>query len=230
MPSPQHTHDHINDYNNVFVDGLSADVLDSALVRAAREEETQVSRDHNGFDFVPIANCRAMMCKDPIGTRWVDVKPNDEAQPEYLSCCVAQEANRGHDDNIFAGTPPLEAKKALFSMAMASPADNRTSKPRGAKKLLFIGVRRAYFYSPAILPMVASPPPEAQCPDGYCAKLNVAMYGTRAAACIWEQTFTAHPLSHGFLQGSSTPCAFEHPDRDVRLVVHGDDSQFLRAS
>ena len=89
-------------------------IVDTDLVRAAGQEEMQVFRDHNVFTFVPISECYTFTGKAPIGTRWVDINKNDEAQPEYRSRCVAQEVNRGNDDQIFAGTPPLEAKKALF--------------------------------------------------------------------------------------------------------------------
>ena len=35
----------------------------------------------------------------------------DEKDPEYRSRLVAMEIKRKHDEDIFAATPPLEAKK-----------------------------------------------------------------------------------------------------------------------
>ena len=122
---------------------------------------------------------------------------------------------------------PWKQKKALFSMAVTDFAGNRAQKRRGRRKLLFLGVRRAYFYAAVQRPIYVRPPVEAGCPEGYCARLNVSMYGTRDAASNWESTYSSHLKSHGFIQGRSTPCAFHHPTRDITLVVHGDDFSFL---
>ena len=49
--------------------------------------------------------------KDPIGTRWIDVNKGDDDNPEYRSRLVAQEIKRDNREDLFAATPPLEAKK-----------------------------------------------------------------------------------------------------------------------
>ena len=67
---------------------------------------------------VPIEECWANTGKEPIGTRWVDVSKGDEANPEYRSRLVAQEIKRDNRDDLFAATPPLEAKQMLMSMAV----------------------------------------------------------------------------------------------------------------
>ena len=174
----EHTNAHIEQHHGVYMDDISGKLLDPELVRTAREEEMQVFREHNVFTFVPLQDCWTITGKGPIGTRWVDVNKNDEAQPEYRSRCVAQEINRGNDDQVFAGTPPVEAKKASFSRVMSSFAGKRAPPKRGTKKLLFVDVRRAFFYAPVQRPIFVRPPPEAGCPDGYCARPNVSLYGT----------------------------------------------------
>ena len=113
------------------------------------------------FTFVPVSEAYAATGKAPIATRWVGVNKNGESMPEYRSRCVAKEINRGNTESLFAGTPPLEAKKALFSMAMTEFAGSRAAKPRGRKKLLFIDVRRAYFYAPVQRPVCVKPPPRS---------------------------------------------------------------------
>ena len=102
-------------------------------------------------------------------------------------------------------------------------------RPWCVNKLLFVDMRRAYFYAPVQRPIFVRPPPEAGCPDGYCARLNVSMYGTRDAASNWEHKYAAHLRASGVAQGASAPCVFYHRERDVQLVVHGDDFSFLGA-
>ncbi len=57
--------------------------------------------------------------------------------------------------------------------------------------------------------------------------LKKSMYGTRDAAMNWERTYTEFLEGVGFRQGRATPCAFRHTDRDLRVVVHGDDFTIL---
>ena len=78
---------------------------------------------------------------------------------------------------MFAATPPLEATNMLFSMAMTRFANGRASNFSGTQKLLFIDVRRAYFYAPSRRPVfVALPPGDEK--EGYCGRLNVSCMDT----------------------------------------------------
>ena len=52
----------------------------------------------------------------PIGCRWVDINKGDEDNPEYRSRLVAKEIKKDRNQDLFAATPPLEAKRLLFSM------------------------------------------------------------------------------------------------------------------
>ena len=49
------------------------------------------------------------------------------------------------------------------------------------------------------------------------------MYGTRAAASSWAKEYTRRLKEWGFRRGRSTPCVFEHEERDLKVMVHGDD-------
>ena len=69
--------------------------------------------------------------------------------------------------------------------------------------------------------------PEQDQQEGMCGKLEKAMYGTRDAAQNWEREYESAFINLGFKQGKSSPCLFHHPDRDIRVVVHGDDFTFL---
>ena len=65
----------------------------------------------------------------------------DQYSYEIRARLVATEINRYKDDHMYAPTPPLEAKKMLFSWA----ARRRRSAGGELHKLLFVDVRKAYF-------------------------------------------------------------------------------------
>ena len=49
------------------------------------------------------------------------------------------------------------------------------------------------------------------------------MYGTRDAAQNWEEEYSSFLLESGFRRGKASPCVFFHKERNLHLVVHGDD-------
>ena len=52
-------------------------------------------------------------------------------------------------EDLFAATPPLEAKNTLMSMAVTEGVGYRGNDRKGGNKLEFIDVRRAYFHARA---------------------------------------------------------------------------------
>ena len=97
---------------------------------------------------------------------------------------VAQEINVGKRDDLFAATPPFEAKKMLFSMAVTEGIGYIYKGAQGMK-LDFIDIRRAYFHSKARRQAFAHLPQEDY-EEGVRGELTKAMYGTRDAAQKWE--------------------------------------------
>ena len=181
---------------------------------------------HGVYTKVPISECIRVTGKRPIGSKWIDINKGDVSNPNYRSRLVAKEIKRGPSDDMFAATPPLEAKKSLFSMAMTQFARGRAQGIKGTQKLLFVDVRRAYFYAPARRPVFVTLPDE-DAEEGMGGKLNRSMYGTRDAAANWEDKYSSHLMAMGFSRGKSSPCTLFHPHRGVRCVVHGDDFTFL---
>ena len=55
----------------------------------------------------------------------------------------------------------------------------------------------------------------------------VWLYGMRGAAQAWEEHFAGKLEAVGFRRGKAAPTVFYHPERGVRLVVHGDDFTFM---
>ena len=171
------------EYLDEYVDDVSGQPLIRELVQSARKEEMVEFEQHGVYTKVPISECIRMSGKGPIGSKWIDINKGDVLHPDNRSRLVAKEIKRGPSDDMFAATPPLEAKKSLFSMALTQFAKGRAQGVRGTQKLLFVDVRRAYFYAPARRPVfVTLPDEDAQ--EGMCGRLNFWLYGM-------------HPASHG---------------------------------
>ena len=101
-----------------------------------------------------------MTGKQPIGCKWIDINKGDAKNPNYRSRLVAKEIKRGPSDDMFAATPPLEAKKCLISMAMSQFARGRAKTSGSVQKLLFIDVSRAFLDAPSRRPVFVHLPEE----------------------------------------------------------------------
>ena len=56
-----------------------------------------------------------------------------------------------------------------------------------------------------------------------CGELLVSMYGTRPAASNWQKCYTDLLVESGFNRTRACACTFRHAERDIDLIVHGDD-------
>ena len=124
--------------------------------------------------------------------------------------------------DLFAATPPVEAKKALFSLAVTQGVGYDHGCKEKGLKLDFIDVRRAYFHAKARRAVYVKLP-EEDAAEGMCGRLLKALYGTRDAAQNWEFEYIEFLEKAGFKKGRATPSMFYHEEKDVRVVVHGDD-------
>ena len=126
---------------------------------------------------------------------------------------------------FWGGPPPLEAIKALLSLACS-----QCGRTRKIRKLAFIDIKKAYFHAPAQRLVYVQLPNEAFSSDQvnkFCGRLNFSLYGTRDAAQNWETEYTRVLLDLGFAQGKSSPCIFRCKSRDLSCVIHGDDFTLL---
>ena len=119
---------------NQYYDDISGHWLNTTLVQAARAEEMKVFGEHQVYSKVPISECRANTGREPVGCKWLDVNKGDTKTPEYRSRLVAQEIKNDIREDLFAATPPLAAKQALFSLAVTSLARGRGSTGGGPMK------------------------------------------------------------------------------------------------
>eukprot|EP00973_Karenia_brevis_P028064 3864384-Karenia_brevis.AAC.1 len=81
-----------------------------------------------------------------------------------------------HRDDLFAETPPLEAKRFLISRAVTRRRDGRS------RKLMFIVVKKAHLNPRCEEDVYSELPEECHCPPGHGGKLNFWTYGVRGAA------------------------------------------------
>ena len=138
------------DVQAVAWDDVSGNELDPATVLKAREEEMEQFRKHGVYEKVKEEVCWAITGKAPSGSRWIDINKGDESNPDYRSRLVAQQIKHNSTEkNIFAATPPLEAQKLLFSMAVTEGVGFKRGEREKGLKLAFIDVKRAYFYAKA---------------------------------------------------------------------------------
>ena len=60
-------------------------------------------------------------------------------------------------------------------------------------------------------------------PSNTVAKQVRCVYGTRDAGKLWEDTYTVCLENMGFKTGVANPWIFHHAEKDLMVVVHGDD-------
>ena len=117
-PQEQYTiveEDNVEEMNTAWDDVFGAE-LNPMEVKKARKEEIEYVRKMKLYTKVPIEECYATIGRAPITARWVDINKGDKVNPNYRSRFVAREINTHERDNLFAGTPPLEALTCIFSM------------------------------------------------------------------------------------------------------------------
>ncbi len=139
----QSYYDSVDD--GTFCDDITGELLDSKLVQEAIQEEMDTYKSHGVYRNVPIAESYDKTGKKPIKVRWVIVNKGDRDNPEYRARLVAKEIKMDTRLDLFAATPPPEAKKFLFSLAVSKRS--LIGKPY---KVLFINIKRAYFHAKCI--------------------------------------------------------------------------------
>ena len=77
----------------------------------------------------------------PVDTKWIDTDNAFEGEPMQIrSRIVAREFKSDDRPDLYAGTPPLEALKALISIAASH---------KETFSIMHIDVSRAYFHAKA---------------------------------------------------------------------------------
>ena len=205
-------------------DDVHGGALDPRLVEQARKVEMRFVKDRGIYGYATVQESVRETGSKPIGTRWVDTNKGDSERPNYRSRLVAMEFRRKAVDTIFAATPPLEAVRILCSL-LASKQPNRLAKGESGYKMGLYDVSRAHFYADAARKVYIKLPPEdpRAAEPGVCGVLLKSMYGCRDAASLWEDHYSDVLARAGFTKGRASPCCFFHRERQIWVVVHGDD-------
>ena len=103
-------------FSDVYKDEYTMEQLPREQTKEAIYDELAYCCEHvfRGISYEEAAN-------DPqgeiIGSRWVNCNKGDQENPDVRCRLVAQEVNTGSGgcDDFYAATPPLEAKRLLFS-------------------------------------------------------------------------------------------------------------------
>jgi len=140
--------------------------------------------------------------RPPISVRWVDVNKGDDQCPKYRSRLVARQlkVTDKSGDSFFSPTPPLEALRAVLSLATTSCGDykpNRDPKHPDRTQISMVDISRAYFHAkkdPDDLTYVALPS-EDKDHQTMCGLLARHMYGTRGAADGWQEEYSTTLVS-----------------------------------
>ena len=200
-------------FKDVYRDEYTHEDLPIEHVKVAMHDELTYFCD-KVWELVPVDEVEGKV----IGSRWVNCNKNDITDPDVRCRLVGQEVNLYADDSFYAATPPLEAKRMLFTQF--STERTRNGKPL---QISFVDVKKAYFYGIPERSLYVRLPPELGVSKKYVGKLVRCMYGTRDAGAIWESCYTSALVKIGFIQGGASPCCFYHPIWQVNVVVHGDD-------
>ena len=187
-----------------YKDEYTGEALPEPEVHAAIIDELEYVAKHV-FVAVPVAEAKNDVAGKIIGTRWVNCNKGDASNPDVRCRLVAQEVAQEADASFYAATPPLEAKRVLFSQWA-------TEQSRGGKllKLSFVDIRKAYFNGLPTRSLYIRLPMELGLPRDVVGRLVRCCYGTRDAGQIWEDCYVHALESLGFMQGSASPCSFYH--------------------
>ena len=189
-------------FKDAYKDEYTNEELPMEHVRVAMQEELAYFCDKVWVG-VPIEEALADTDGKIIGSRWVNCNKNDIHDPDVRCRLVAQEVNLHADESFYAATPPLEAKRMIFS-EFASKRKMR-GKPL---QISFVDVKKAYFYGVPERSLYVRFPAEMGMGKRMVGKLVRCMYGTRDAGAIWESCYTTCLLNMGFEQGKASPCCF----------------------
>ena len=185
--------------------------LDPEQVAEAHEDEIK-ELESRVYGEVDIKEAWQVTGKRPIPVRWVDGRKKDGRHRSRLVAKDYKTRNsRNKIEDLFASMPPLELVKLVLARA-AEVGD----------KAMFIDVKKAHLHAPIAGNVYVDLPPERARP-GKCAKLKFTLYGMRRAARNWEAEYSKTLTEVGFESGKANGSSFFHRERDIRIVVHGDD-------
>ena len=91
-------------------------------------------------------------------------------------------------------------------------------------KLLAMAVSCAFLYVDCTRSLYIELPGSDRTPGKDLVwKLQNALYGTRGAPANWQGEVGQYMKACGFTPSAFSPCMFQHDEREIACLVHGDD-------
>ena len=201
----------------ICFDDITGKELPWHAVRKARELELEYLRDLGVYEKVDEKEAVEKYGVTPVDTKWVDTDKALEEEPMQIrSRMCAREFKSDDRPDLCAWTPPLEALKAIISIA---------ANHQETFSIMHIDVSRAYFHAKVQRPVLARFPAEDRMSTdaGKIGLMKKSMYGTRDAASNWERDWQEHVKKWGFQLGLSPKNLFHHKENLVSGLTNGDD-------
>ena len=199
----------------ICIDDITGKELLWHAVRQARELELKYLRDLGVYekdDRRPWQNTGSLQWTQNGSTQ---TKRSRESPCRSDRECVREFESDDRPD-MYARAPPLEALKAIISVA----ANNTNTF-----SIMHIDVSRAYFHAKAQRPVLIWLPVEDRmgADAGKVGLMKKSMYGTRGAARNWERDWQGHVQKWGFQLGLSSKNLLHHKEDRVPGLTHGDE-------
>ena len=169
-----------------YRDEYTNDVLPKDHVRAAMANEiSYLCRE--AIEGIPLKETLADPKHVLVSGRWITSNEHDAERPDCRGRYVAQEINHGGeaDAAFYAATPPLEAKRKLFSMW-----SSERTRHRQPLQLHVFDVKKACFNALPRKSVYIRLPKEMGLGRDVAGRLKRRIYGPRDAGALWEATFT----------------------------------------
>ena len=165
----------------VCFDDITGKELPWHAVREARELELKYLRDLGVYEKVDEKEAVEKYGITPVDTKWVHTDKAFEEEPQQIrSRMCAREFKSDDRLDLYAGTPPLEALKAIISIA---------ANHKEMFSTIYIDVSRAYFHGKAPRPVLIRLSVEERMGTDAdkVGLMKKSIYGTRDAASNWER-------------------------------------------
>ena len=215
-------------FKKQYVDEYTGEVLQHDLIKAAIIEELTYFCEKEVWKLEDVSDMAKIKDHVLVRSRWVLCNKGDAQSPDMRARLVACEVNHGQrNDAFYASTPPLESKKALFSMYATEQSRLNSKGEKMPLRLLFIDIKKAYVNAIPVRDVYMRLPGELGLSKDVVGKQTRCVYGTRDAGMLWEETYRVALENVGFQSGLANPCLFNHAEFNIQVVVHGDDFTFL---
>ncbi len=99
----------------MYYDAIFGEVTIKGLVEAARKVEMETFKKHGMCDE---GECWEETGEGPVGFKWGDTRKCDKEKPE-CRCRLVAKIKKDRREDLYAATPPLEAKEMLSSPFVA---------------------------------------------------------------------------------------------------------------